>query len=100
MAKTRNEREDDERQERLEEMREQVSSRELVVRLMTASERRHWEEHSAPSMITRRRKSGLGGKRRGRSGTIRRTANRNGATPRREMSTWTISVIPADSYRI
>jgi hypothetical protein len=47
MAKTRNEREDDERQERLEHMREQVSSGDLVVRQMTASERRHWEERSA-----------------------------------------------------
>ena len=46
MARTRNEREDDERQERLEHMREQISSGELVVRKMTASERRHWEEHS------------------------------------------------------
>jgi hypothetical protein len=47
MAKTRNEREDDERQERLEHMREQISSGELVVRQMTASERRHWEKRSA-----------------------------------------------------
>jgi hypothetical protein len=47
MAKTRSEREDDERQERLEHMREQVSSGDLVVRQMTASERRLWEERSA-----------------------------------------------------
>ena len=47
MAKTRNEREDDERQERVEDMREQVSSGDLVVRQMTASERRQWEERSA-----------------------------------------------------
>jgi hypothetical protein len=47
MARTRNEREDDEREERLEHMREQISSGELVVRQMTASERRHWEERSA-----------------------------------------------------
>ena len=47
MARTRNEREDDDRQERLEEMREQVSSGDLVVRQMTAAERKHWEERSA-----------------------------------------------------
>jgi hypothetical protein len=47
MAKTRSEREDDERQERLEHMREQVSSGDLVVRQMTASERRLWKERSA-----------------------------------------------------
>jgi hypothetical protein len=46
MARTRNEREDDERQERLEHMREQISSGELVVRKMTASERRQWNERS------------------------------------------------------
>jgi hypothetical protein len=61
MARTRNEREDDDRQERLEHMREQVSSGELVVRQMTESERRHWEERSAafdaqatPEELTRR----------------------------------------------
>jgi hypothetical protein len=47
MAKTRNEREDDQRQERLEHMREQVSSGELVVRQMTPSERERWKKHSA-----------------------------------------------------
>jgi hypothetical protein len=47
MARTRTEREDDERQERLEHMRQQVSSGELVVRQMTASERKRWDEHSA-----------------------------------------------------
>ena len=46
MARTRNEREDDERQERLEHMREQVSSGELVVRQMTADERKRWQDHS------------------------------------------------------
>ena len=47
MAKTRNEREHDERQGRLEDMRDQISSGDLVVRQMTASERRQWEERSA-----------------------------------------------------
>jgi hypothetical protein len=47
MPRTRNEREDDEREERLEHMREQISSGDLVVRQMTASEREHWDEHSA-----------------------------------------------------
>ena len=46
MARTRNEREDDERAERLEHMREQVSAGELVVRQMTPSERKHWKERS------------------------------------------------------
>ena len=46
MARTRNEREDDERAERLEHIREQVSAGELVVRQMTPSERRHWKERS------------------------------------------------------
>jgi hypothetical protein len=61
MARTRNEREDDERQERLEHMREQISSGELVVRKITASERRRWEErseafdnHATPEERTRR----------------------------------------------
>ena len=61
MAKKRNEREDDERQERLEHMLEQISSGELVVRKMTASERRRWEErsdafddHATPEERTRR----------------------------------------------
>ena len=47
MAKTRNEREDDKRQERLQHMREQISSGDLVVRQMTSTERRLWEERSA-----------------------------------------------------
>lgn len=61
MARTRNEREDDERQERLDHMREQVSSGELVVRQMTPSERRRWNErsdtfddHATPEERTRR----------------------------------------------
>ena len=47
MAKTSSERQDHERQGRLEHMHEQISSGDLVVRQMTASERRHWEERSA-----------------------------------------------------
>jgi hypothetical protein len=46
MARTRDEREDDEREKRLEHMRVQVSSGELVMRQMTASERRQWKERS------------------------------------------------------
>ena len=47
MAKTRNEREDDKRQERLQKMQEQISSGDLVVRQMTSTERRLWEERAA-----------------------------------------------------
>lgn len=47
MAKTRNEREEDEREGRLEHIRNQVSSGELVVRKMTESERARWDDHSA-----------------------------------------------------
>ena len=46
MAKTRNERENDKRQERLQHMREQIASGDLVVRQMTSTERRLWEERS------------------------------------------------------
>jgi hypothetical protein len=46
MARMRNERENDERQERLEHTRNHVISGELVVRQMTASERRQWKERS------------------------------------------------------
>ncbi len=49
MAKTRREREDDAREGKLEHIRDQVSSGELVVRQMTDSERAHWDEHSATS---------------------------------------------------
>jgi hypothetical protein len=47
MAKTRHEREEDAREGRLEHIRDQVSSGELVVRQMTDSERAHWDDHSA-----------------------------------------------------
>jgi hypothetical protein len=47
MARTRGEREDDQREERLERMREQVAAGELVVRQMTPSEREQWQKHSA-----------------------------------------------------
>jgi hypothetical protein len=47
MAKTTREREQDEREKRLEHMRDQVSSGDLVVRQMTDSERAHWDDHSA-----------------------------------------------------
>ena len=47
MAKTTREREEDAREGRLEHMRDQVSSGELVVRQMTDSERAHWDDQSA-----------------------------------------------------
>jgi hypothetical protein len=47
MARTRSEREDDKREERLEHIREQVAAGELVVRQMTPSEREQWQKHSA-----------------------------------------------------
>jgi hypothetical protein len=46
MAKTRHEREDEAREEQLEHISDQVSSGELVVRQMTASERARWDDHS------------------------------------------------------
>jgi hypothetical protein len=49
MAKTTREREDDAREARLEHMRDQVSSGELLVRQMTDAERAHWDDHSAAS---------------------------------------------------
>ena len=47
MAKTTREREEDAREGRIEHIRDQVSSGELVVRQMTDSERAHWDDHSA-----------------------------------------------------
>ena len=47
MAKTRHERDEDAGEGRLEHIREQISSGDLGVRQMTASERRHWDERSA-----------------------------------------------------
>jgi hypothetical protein len=47
MARTRQEREADAREEQLEHIRDQISSGELVVRQMTNSERVRWEDHSA-----------------------------------------------------
>ena len=47
MAKKRHERDEDAREERLEHIRDQISLGDLVVRQMTASERRHWDERSA-----------------------------------------------------
>jgi hypothetical protein len=62
MAKTRHEREEDEREGRLEHMHEQILSGDLVVRQMTDSERRRWEErstifddHATPEERTRRK---------------------------------------------
>ena len=84
MAKTRTERQDDERQERLEHMREQISSGDLVVRRMTASERRHWKErsaafddHATPEERTRRDAA-----RRKRQERVMREQKRHDATPR------------------
>ena len=48
-AKTTRERHEDEREARLQHMRDQVESGDLVVRQMTDAERRRWEEHSASS---------------------------------------------------
>ena len=47
MAKTTREREEDAREGRLEHIRDQVASGDLVVRQMTDSERAHWDDHSA-----------------------------------------------------
>jgi hypothetical protein len=49
MAKTTRERDEDARKGRLEHIRDQVSSGELVVRQMTDSERAQWDDHSAAS---------------------------------------------------
>jgi hypothetical protein len=49
MAKTSQEREDDAREGKLQHIRDQVSSGELVVRQMTDSERAYWNEQSAAS---------------------------------------------------
>jgi hypothetical protein len=49
MAKTSRERQEDAREKRLEHMREQILSGDLVVRQMTASERKRWEDRSAAS---------------------------------------------------
>ena len=49
MAKTARERDEDARERRLEHMREQVSSGELIVRPMTDSERKQWDKQSAAS---------------------------------------------------
>ena len=49
MTKTTREREDDAREGRLEHIRRQVSSGDLVVRQMTESERAHWDDQSAAS---------------------------------------------------
>jgi hypothetical protein len=85
MAKTRNEREDDERQERLEQMREQVSTGDLVVRQMTASERRHWEERSAAfdDHATPEERSRRDAARQKRQNQATREQKRRDASPRR-----------------
>jgi hypothetical protein len=49
MAKTTHEREEDAREARLEHIRDQVTSGELVVRQMTDSERAQWDDHSVAS---------------------------------------------------
>ena len=49
MAKTRRERQDEKRGERLEKMREQIASGDLTVRQMTPKERKRWDAHSAAS---------------------------------------------------
>ena len=47
MGKTYHERMDDKRQERLQKMQEQMASGALVVRQMTTTERRLWDERAA-----------------------------------------------------
>jgi hypothetical protein len=49
MAKTAREREEDEREGRLEHIRDQVSSGDLVIRQMTDAERAQWDDQSAAS---------------------------------------------------
>ena len=49
MAKTHRERQDDQRDERLKNMREQIASGDLTVRQMTPEERSRWDEQSAAS---------------------------------------------------
>ena len=49
MAKSSREREDDKRDERFENMREQIAAGDLTVRQMTPEERARWDEHSAAS---------------------------------------------------
>jgi hypothetical protein len=85
MARTRTEREDDQREERLEHMREQIASGELVVRQMTASERRHWKErsdsfhdHATPEERARRDAA-----RRKRNEQAKREQKRRDASPSR-----------------
>ena len=50
MARTRRERQDEKRAQRLEQMRKQIASGELTVRQMTPAERKRWDEHSAASV--------------------------------------------------
>jgi len=47
MAKTAHEREEEARKGRLEHIRDQVSSGELVVRQMTDAERKRWDQRAA-----------------------------------------------------
>jgi hypothetical protein len=47
MGKTHGERQEVKRQERLQKMQEQIASGGLVVRPMTATERRMWDERAA-----------------------------------------------------
>ena len=85
MAKTRNEREDDEREERLEHMREQISSGELVVRQMTKSERRQWQERSIAfdDQATLEERSRLDAARQQRHERVERERKRRDASPPR-----------------
>lgn len=48
-AKTTRERQEDDREARLQHIRDQVESGDLVVRQMTDAERTRWAEHSAAS---------------------------------------------------
>jgi hypothetical protein len=47
MAKTARDRQDDERQARLQNVSAQIASGDLTIRQMTAAERAHWDKRSA-----------------------------------------------------
>lgn len=79
------ERQDGDRDERLRHMREQISSGDLVVRKMKASERRLWkersaasDEHSTPEERTRREAA-----RRKKQDLATRRQKRRDASPQR-----------------
>lgn len=78
MAKGSREREDDKRDERLENMREQIASGDLTVRQMTPEERARWDEHAAASTRhmgpEERARRSAAEQKRARLQTVRRTS--------------------------